>query len=49
MFVCVLFCGFNGKNGTEALVWDDSSNEHSERQIAFYLTQTKEINILLLY
>ncbi len=35
MFVCILFCGFNGTNGTEALVCaqaavtDNSSNEHS--------------------
>ncbi len=34
MFVCILFCGFNGTNGTETLVCaqavtHNSSNEHS--------------------
>ncbi len=40
MFVCILFRGFNGKNETEGKAF--------QRQIAFYLKQTNEINTLLL-
>ncbi len=61
MFVCILFCGFNGRTGLKrssvhkpSLTTAATSTQRDfksntfQRQIAFYLTQTNEINTLLL-
>ncbi len=53
MFVCILYCAFNGMNGTEGLICaraiiPDNSNKF-HRQIVFYSTHTNKMNRLICY